>query len=100
MTDFIDPFDHEHSSSGVVLLRRETRRHRGSGAQHSLRYSATGRQRANNKTGGITRHGALSASALRVLVYGFLVIRLHPAGFPDYPYTPLQIMPKSSRRWP
>jgi DNA-binding transcriptional LysR family regulator len=46
MTDFIDPFDHEHSSSGVVLLRRETRWHRSSGAQHSLRHSATGRQRA------------------------------------------------------
>src|SRR4029453_8722736 len=36
MTDFIGLFDHEYSSSGVVLLRGEIRRHRSSGAQYSL----------------------------------------------------------------
>src|SRR4029077_13172795 len=78
MADFIDPFDHEHSSSGVVLLRGETRRHRRSGAQYSLRHSATGRQRANRQTGGITRHEALSASALRALVHGDGALRVYP----------------------
>src|SRR6476646_10568912 len=55
---------YEHSSFGVVLLRRQTRRHRSSGAQYSLRHSATGRQRANRQTGGITRHKAFQPSPL------------------------------------
>jgi LysR substrate binding domain-containing protein len=58
MTDFIDAFDHEHSSSGVVLFHRETWRHRGSSAEHSLRHPATGGQWANCQTGRITQHEA------------------------------------------
>jgi len=37
IADFIDAFDHEHSSLGAVLFRRETRRHWSCGAQYPLR---------------------------------------------------------------
>jgi hypothetical protein len=47
MTDFIDLFDHEYSSSGVVLLRGEIRRHRSSGAQYSLGIQPDSHSRRN-----------------------------------------------------
>jgi len=37
IADFIDAFDHEHSSLGAVLFRREARRDRSRGAQYPLR---------------------------------------------------------------
>src|SRR6476469_5746923 len=70
---------YEHSSFGVVLLRRKTRRHRSSRAQYSLRYSATSRQRANCQIGGITWHEAFPAASILALADGDGALRVHPA---------------------
>ena len=77
MADFIDAFDHEHSSPRVVLFRRETRRHRSRGAQYSVWHSATGGQRTNRETGRVTWHQAVSAAAIRALARGRGAFRVH-----------------------
>ena len=57
--------NHEHSPSGAVLLRGPPRRHHRGGAQHPLRHSATGGERAGGAVGGIPGGDAVPAAALR-----------------------------------
>src|SRR3954463_8089213 len=75
---------YEHSLLGVVLLRRETWRHRTSSAEHSVRHSATSHQWANCQTRAITRHKALSAASICALAHGHGALRFHPALFREH----------------
>jgi len=62
--DFIDAFDHEHSSLGAVLFRRKTRRHRSRGAQYPLRHPTTCSERADCEARGVAGHQAVSATTV------------------------------------
>src|SRR5439155_6155551 len=75
--DFIDPFDHEHSSPRVVLFRRETRRYRGGSAQHPLWHPATCSERPDREARGVAWHQAVSATTIRAFACRLGAIRVY-----------------------
>src|SRR5438105_15468627 len=81
MADFIDAFDHEHSSPRTVLFRRKTRRHRSRGAQYPLRHPTACGERADCEAGRVVSHQAVSATTIRAFAFGAGTIRVYQAVF-------------------